>query len=262
MELIGRGTSGVVYRAVGNADEPPVAIKMLLQGSLATPEERARFLREARLTAGLRHPGIAPVREIGEENGAPFMVMDYIPGASLEKTLQQRAFEPKETARLLVRLARAVHFAHQSGVIHRDLNLGNILLGEDGEPIITDFGLARNLREAQRISCAGELAGTPAFMAPEQVRGDRDAMDERTDVYALGAILFTLLTRRPPFVRPSFIETINSVLRDAPPRVRALNPTVPARVEDVVRRALKKKPKARHPSALAFAEELESALAQ
>ncbi len=196
---LGHGGMGVVYRAWHLRLHRRVALKMLLAGAHAQPAERERFLREAEAVAGLRHPNIVQVYEVGDVDGQSYFTMELVEGGSLAQQIQGVPQPVRKAAALVATLADAVHAAHQSGIVHRDLKPANILLTADGTPKVTDFGLARRLQGGGALTLSGVPMGTPSYMAPEQAQGQRDAAGPAADVYALGAILYELLTGRPPF---------------------------------------------------------------
>ena len=197
--VLGHGGMGIVYRAWHLRLDRAVALKMLLAGPYARPEERERFLREAQAVAALRHPNIVQVHDAGEVDGRPYFTMELVEGGDLADQIQGVPQPARQAADLVATLADAVHTAHQSGIVHRDLKPNNILLTKDGTPKVTDFGLARRMEGDGGLTFSGAPLGTPSYMAPEQARGDKGAIGPATDVYALGAILYELLTGRPPF---------------------------------------------------------------
>jgi len=223
-DLVGRGAMGAVYRARQAELNRPVALKILLQGAHASEKTRLRFLREAQSMARLRHPNIVSVHEVGEYEGQPFFTMDYIEGMTLDRFVQQFKLSPRIVADLCRRIAEAADYAHRQGIIHRDLKPSNILIDSKGEPVVTDFGLAKELEEGTLLSVAGDIMGTPAFMAPEQAEGRNDAVDARADVYALGAMVYTLITRKEPFQGKTMMETLDKVIHDIPPALTTLDP--------------------------------------
>src|SRR5262249_19645456 len=196
-ELLGYGGMGVVYKAWHLRLHRPVAVKMLLAGACAQPQELERFLREAETVAGLRHANIVQVHDMGDLDGRPYFTMEYVEGGSLARKLAGTPQPADKAAALVATLAQAVQVAHQSGIVHRDLKPANILLTADGTPKVSDFGLARRLEGGGGLTLTGVPVGTPSYMAPEQGRGNGDAIGPATDVYALGAILYELLTGRP-----------------------------------------------------------------
>jgi formylglycine-generating enzyme required for sulfatase activity/tetratricopeptide (TPR) repeat protein len=252
---LGRGGMGVVYRARHLALNRVVALKMVLAGAHTGAEGLARFRSEARAVARLQHPHIVQIHEVGESGGLPFFALEFCAGGSLDKTIQGSPRLPQEAARLVEALARAMHAAHERQVIHRDLKPANVLLVEDCTPKITDFGLAKLLDERQKTQ-TGALLGTPSYMAPEQTTGSNPEVGPATDVYALGAILYELLTGRPPFRAASDYETLLLVVQGEPVPPRRLYPKVARDLEAICLKCLEKKPAKRYASALALAEDL------
>jgi len=253
---IARGGMGVVYRARDTVLNRVVAIKMILSGSMATADERERFQREAQLAANLDHPNVVPIHEVGEHDGFPYFSMRLIEGGSLADRLDAFRDDPRAAARLVAILARAIQFANEKGFIHCDLKPSNILMDPDGAPRITDFGLARHASDTSGITMSGAILGTPSYMAPEQASGQRREISPATDVYGLGAILYELLTGRPPFHLPTKMETVLQSLYGEPIPPRELRPNVPRELESICLKCLEKSPKARYPSAAALADDL------
>ncbi len=254
LEQLGRGGMGVVYKAKQDALGRVVAIKMVLE-SHAQGESRVRFLTEAESVARFHHPNIVQIYEIGEVQGRPFFSLEYVDGGNLEEQLAERPTDWKQAAKTMVLLANAVHAAHQNGIIHRDLKPANILLTKDGTPKITDFGIARRL-DADRQTKTGNILGTPSYMAPEQALGKNDELGPAADIYSLGAILYDMLTGRPPFEAATTLDTLmQAVTRDPiPPRV--LQPSIPLDIDVICLKCLEKKAEKRYASALALAEDL------
>jgi len=246
---------GVVYKARQAKLGRLVALKMILSGGHAGEADLSRFRTEAEAIARLQHPNIVQIHEVWEHGGLPFFSLEFCAGGSLEKKLAGTPLPPKEAAALVETLARAMQAAHEKGVIHRDLKPANVLLGEDGTPKVTDFGLAKKLGEAGQTA-SGAVMGTPSYMAPEQAGGRSAQMGPLVDVYALGAILYECLTGRPPFRGPTAMDTMIQVVADEPVPVRQLQPQVPADVETICLKCLQKEPAKRYASALALAEEL------
>jgi serine/threonine protein kinase/ABC-type phosphate/phosphonate transport system substrate-binding protein len=277
VRLIGRGGMGVVYEAVQLSLRRPVALKMIVDSQLASPDARRRFALEAEAAARLDHPNIVPIYEVGEHEDQPFLAMRLVQGESLRRKMacgelgatggnQDRSktlTRERETAgaRLMAIVARAVHYAHQRGVLHRDLKPANILMDGEGMPHLTDFGLAKLLDQARAegsqglVSQSDSVGGTPSHMAPEQALGQRAST--ATDVYGLGATLYELLTDQPPFHAATPLETMRLVVEQPPTRPRSINPRIDRDLETICLKCLEKNPPARYGSALAVAEELE-----
>lgn len=260
LEEIGRGGMGVVYRARQVSLNRVVALKMILTGRLASTADVKRFLSEARAAAGLSHPNIVGIHEVGEYNGHHYYTMRFVDGSSLAHLVesgQWRAGNGMEAARLLAGIARGVQCAHESGILHRDLNPRNILIPAGGEPCVTDFGLAKRLTGDAGLTLTGQVLGTPSFMAPEQARGKAGQQTTATDIYSLGAVLYYLLTGRPPFVADSVLDVLSLVLQGEAVLPRHINPLVPRALEQICLRCLEKKPEHRYLSAGALADDLE-----
>jgi WD40 repeat protein/serine/threonine protein kinase len=257
LEEIARGGMGVVYKARQKSLNRPVALKMILPGQLVTAEAVQRFRTEAKNVARLEHGNIVPIYEVGEYQGQPFFSMKLIEGGSLDQRIKDFQRDPRVAARLLATVARAVHHAHQHGLIHRDLKPSNILLDAEGQPHVTDFGLAKRLEASIDLTRSNAIVGTPCYMAPEQAAGRQGKISTVTDVYGLGAVLYELLTGRPPFKAVTPLDTLKQVLDDeaVPPRVRRLG--VPRDLEVICLKCLNKEPQRRYGSALALAEDLE-----
>jgi serine/threonine-protein kinase len=253
---LGRGGMGVVYKAWHLRLGRPVALKMLLAGPYARPDERARFLREAEAVAGLRHPHVVQVYDAGELDGHPYFTMELVEGGSLAQKIAGVPQPARAAAALVAAVAGAVHAAHQSGIVHRDLKPANVLLAADGTPKVSDFGLARRLEDSDGLTLSGTPMGTPSYMAPEQARGDKGALGPATDVYALGAILYELLTGRPPFRAETASATLQQVVADEPVPPARLNRQVPRDLETICLKCLQKGPPERYASAAALADDL------
>jgi serine/threonine-protein kinase len=253
--VLGSGGMGVVYKARDVRLKRLVALKMILTGPHARPEERDRFRREAEVVARLQHANVVQIYEVGEHDGRPYLALEYVGGGSLSERLRGKPQPPEEAARLVRTLALAVHAAHQSGVVHRDLKPANVLLADDGTPKITDFGLAKRLDEAGQTQ-TGAVLGTPSYMAPEQALGDVHGVGPHTDVHALGAILYELLTGRAPFDGATLLETLDQVRSQEPLPPGRLRPDVPRDLETICRKCLEKEPQRRYPSAQALADDL------
>ncbi|OWK42388.1 Serine/threonine protein kinase PrkC, regulator of stationary phase [Fimbriiglobus ruber] len=256
---ISRGGMGVVYRARQIALNRPVAVKMILSGRLAGVAEVLRFRAEAEAAAGLDHPNILPVYEVGEHRAGHFFSMRLVPGGSLaERT--EKPWEPAAAAGLVATLARALHYAHQRGILHRDLKPANVLMDADGTPLVTDFGIAKRLGSEIGHTRTGDAIGTPSYMAPEQARGDK-GLTTAVDVYGLGAILYELLTGRPPFKAASEYQTIREVIERDPDTPLAVNRRADPDLSAVAMKCLAKDPGTRYTSAAELAADLDRWLA-
>jgi WD40 repeat protein len=258
LQELGRGGMGVVYRAWQTGPNRPVALKMVLAGDCADAHHRARFRAEAEAVGRLHHPNIVSIYEVGDHGGRPYLAMEYVDGDSLAVRLRGTPLPVREAAALTEALAQAVHHAHQRGIVHRDLTPANVLLAADGTPKLTDFGLAKFLvggPEAQTQT--GAVLGTPSYMAPEQAAGRARDVGPAADVWALGAILYELLTGRPPFRAETPLETLLQARDDEPVPPRRLLAKVPRDLETVCLKCLQKDPPKRYASALALAEDLQ-----
>ncbi len=253
---IARGGMGVVFKARQAGLNRDVAIKMILAGAWATATEVARFRAEAEAAAALRHPNIVQIYEVGEHNGLPYFSLEFMEGGSLAKKLDHTPQPARPAAELVEIVARAVHVAHQHGIIHRDLKPANVLLTGDGLPKITDFGLARRLEGDSNQTRTGDLLGTPGYMAPEQAAAKPGTVGPAADVYALGAILYEMLTGRPPFQAETPWDVLTQVLSADPVPPRRLQPKVPADLETICLKCLEKEPSKRYASAAALADDL------
>jgi serine/threonine-protein kinase len=254
--VLGRGGMGVVYKARHLRLGRTVALKMLLAGAYAGPHELARFQREAESVAGLRHANIVQIYDVADHEGQPYFTMEFVEGGSLAHKLAGLPLPAQSAAALTATLADAVQAAHQAGIIHRDLKPGNVLLTGDGTPKISDFGLARRLDDGAGATQSGVPLGTPSYMAPEQARGQAHAIGPTTDVYALGAILYELLTGRPPFRAETAAETVLQVIYQEPAAPSRLNARVPRDLETICLKCLRKEPDKRYPSAVALFDDL------
>ena len=263
---VGRGGMGVVYRARQSSLQRTVALKMIPNAALASSIDLQRLRAEALAAARLRHPNIVPVYEVGEQDGQPWFSMQYIPGSTLSERLQRGPMPPREAVSLLIPVVDAIGAAHRAGVLHRDLKPGNILIAEDGTPFVTDFGLAKRVSVDDQVSAgaadlhsltqSGAILGTPAWMSPEQAAGQTDAIGVASDVYSLGAILFAMLTGRPPFQGASPLDTVLMVLEQDPPGICMLNRAVDSDLEMIVLKCLQKPQDLRYASTTALAADL------
>ncbi len=252
---LGRGGMGVVYLARQIKLNRHVALKMLT-GHYG-PDELQRFLAEAETAAGLQHTHIAHIYEVGEQDGAPFYSLEYVKAGSLADRLRKGPIEPREAAQLLIEVARALHFAHQNGVVHRDMKPGNVLLDAEGAPKVADFGIAKRLKEDTHLTISGAVIGTPTYMAPEQAKGSSRHVGPPADIYSLGAILYEMLAGRPPFL-PEESETALTVrvLTEDPVSPAWHQPDIPRDLEVICMKCLEKEPRGRYQSAAALAEDL------
>jgi serine/threonine protein kinase len=254
---LGHGGMGIVYKARQKDLNRIVALKMILRSQLNSAEVVRRFHAEARTAAGLHHPNITAVYEAGQIHGQPYIAMQYVCGPSLANRLRHGPLPPETAARIVAAVARAVDYLHQHGIVHRDLKPGNILLDEQGQPYVTDFGLAKLLEGGTHKTTSGAILGTPSYMAPEQAAGQSGQVGPLSDVYSIGAILYECLTGRPPFAAATQLETIVQVLENEPIPPRELNPNIPRQLESICLRCMEKAPQRRYPSAAALADNLE-----
>ncbi len=278
---IGRGGMGIVYRAHQRSLNRDVALKMMVRGVFASPDDLRRFQTEAESAAKLTHPHIVPVFEVGEQSGLPYFSMQLVEGETLAQRISRRPLAPREAARLLIPVCRAIAYAHRNGILHRDMKPSNILLDQAGHPYVTDFGLARIVRENElslsplsvgssegnrsieafrSMTRTGAIIGTPGYMAPEQAIGDPSQIGPATDIYSLGAVLFAMLTGRSPFQCASPADAVIMALEHEPPPPRLLNPAIDVDLEMIVLKALQKPADLRYVTADDFADDLQAFL--
>jgi TolB-like protein/Flp pilus assembly protein TadD/tRNA A-37 threonylcarbamoyl transferase component Bud32 len=257
LEEVGRGGQGVVFRARQKSLNRIVALKVISLGQWASKAHVKRFRREAEAAASLDHPGIVPIHDVGERDGSCYFSMKFVEGGQLDEVVGRTPISVRQAAELIAKVARTVHYAHEHGILHRDIKPGNILLDENGEPHLTDFGLARLLDAQSSVTRTIDVLGTPSYMAPEQAAGETRKLSKATDVYGLGAIFYQLLTGQPPFAGGTTYETIR-LLRDTEPKQpRSLNPKIDRDLSTICLKCLEKDPQRRYSSALALAEDLE-----
>ena len=256
-QVLGRGGMGVVYLAFQVQLERRVAIKMIRSGCLASDDEVNRFHTEARSAASLTHPNIVTVYQCGECEGHHYFSMDYVPGTDLAKRISTGPMSPKEAVRYVRDVARAIDYAHQQGVVHRDLKPANVLIDEADAVVVTDFGLAKQMGSDKGLTATGATLGTPSYMSPEQAAGKSEEQDASTDVYAIGAILYALLTGKPPFQGESVLQTIMQVIHRPAPTVRQSHPNVHSDLDTIVTKCLEKLPSRRYATAGDLADDLD-----
>ena len=261
LEELGRGTMGVVYKARDKSLGRLVALKMVVAGGHAAPDQLARFEIEAHAVASLQHPNIVQIHQIGVSEGLPYLSLEYVEGLPLDRTLDAKPQRPRDALRLVETLARAIHFAHQRHIVHRDLKPANVLIARDGTPKITDFGLAKNLEGPSSQTKSGTLIGTPSYMAPEQASGEGGIPGPAVDIHALGAILYEMLVGRPPYLGASPYETTMQVVNQEPVRPSRLVPRLPADIETICLKCLQKDAAKRYPDAARLAEDCRRFLA-
>jgi Serine/threonine protein kinase len=257
LEEVGRGGQGVVFRARQKSLNRTVALKVISLGQWASKAHLKRFRLEAEAAAKLEHPGIVPIHEVNERDGSCYFSMKFVEGGQLDEVVRRTPMSTRQAAELIAKVARTVHYAHEHGILHRDIKPGNILLDAKGEPHLTDFGLARLVESESSVTQTLDILGTPSYMAPEQALGNNAAISSATDVYGLGAVLYQLLTGQPPFAGGATYETIKLLLDTEPRQPRQLNPKIDRDLSTICLKCLEKDPKRRYTSALALAEDLE-----
>src|SRR5262245_47674655 len=255
IEEIGRGGMGVVYRARQVGLDREVAVKVLRAGPFATATDVVRFRREAAAAAALRHSNIVAVHDVGEADGHTFFSMDLVLGQTLAEFTREGPLEPSRAARYVCAIAEAVQAAHAHGILHRDLKPANVIIDPGDQPRVTDFGLAKRLDVAD-ATVTQQVIGSPGYMPPEQADPQRGRLTVASDVYALGALLYHLLTSRPPFASATIPATLAQVLNTEPVPPRRLNPAIPSDLETICLKCLQKEPERRYSSAQELADEL------
>ena len=256
IEEIARGGMGIVYRAWQRSLDRVVALKTLLFGPQASPEFVKRFRAEAAAAASLNHPNIVAIHEVGVHKGQHYLVMDLVEGPNLAQTIQEQPLSARHAAQILKAVAEAVHYAHERGILHRDLKPSNILLDAEGQPHVTDFGLAKRFDGDSSLTLTGQVLGSPSYMPPEQAGADRGKVGRRSDVFSLGAMLYHAVTGRPPFAGETMNETLDQVFHREPLSPRLLNAGVPRDLETICLKCLEKEPARRYSTARELAEEL------
>src|SRR5215472_12836245 len=259
LEEVARGGMGIVYRARQTQVNRVVAVKLMAAGQFAAPDFLKRFCTEAEAAASLDHPNIVPIYEVGECEGQPFFSMKFVEGGSLAARISNQEFQTAqhEAAVLVAKLARAAHYAHQRGILHRDIKPGNVLLDAHGEPQLTDFGLAKLVERDSTFTRTMAMLGTPSYMSPEQARGEAKQLTTAVDVYGLGAVFYELLTGQPPFAGGTTMNTVRQVLEKEPRRPSALKPGIDRDLETICLKCLEKDPARRYGSAEALGADLE-----
>jgi tRNA A-37 threonylcarbamoyl transferase component Bud32 len=260
LEEIARGGMGVVFKARQVSLDRIVALKMILSGQLANETDVRRFYQEAQTAANLQHPNIVAIHEVGQHEGQHYFSMDYVEGHSLAELVRDHPLPPRQAVRYVRVIAEAVHFAHGRGVLHRDLKPSNVLIDAQGEPRVTDFGLAKRIDRDASLTATGAVVGTPSYMPPEQASGKRGRLGPASDVYALGAVLYELVTGRPPFRAATAMDTLLQVLEAEPASPRLLNPAISRDLETVILKCLAKDPARRYASAGELGEDLQALL--
>ncbi len=260
LEVIGRGGMGVVYLAKQHHLDRMVAVKMIRGGMLADEADVRRFYTEAQAAARLHHSGIVAVHQFGRRAGHHFFSMEYIRGTDLQRRIDSNVIQPEQAAKYVRDVARAIHHAHQNGVLHRDLKPANVLIDENDQIHVTDFGLAKHMDADSSVTHSGAAVGTPHYMAPEQAGGHSDRASRHSDVYSLGAILFACLAGRPPIIADTVVQTLVQVVHNPAPPLRSVRADAPADLETIVAKCLEKNPAKRYDSTEHLADELDAFL--
>ncbi len=259
--VLGEGGMGIVYKARQLSLNRPVAVKMIKAARFASTDDLRRFRNEAEAVARLDHPNIVPIFEVGQFEDQHYFSMKLIAGEGLDQRLEEYASQPRRAAGLMAPMAAAIHHAHQRGILHRDLKPANVLIDPEGQPHVTDFGLAKQVEGDSELTQTGAVLGTPAYMAPEQTSAKKGAVTTATDVYGLGTILYAMMTGRAPFGGTTVLEILDQVRQRSPDPPRSLNPRVPRDLEVICLKCLEKEPRRRYASADAMAEDLKRYLA-
>jgi eukaryotic-like serine/threonine-protein kinase len=257
LEEIARGGMGIVYRARQVSLDRVVAIKMIGTGELANEQDILRFQREAAAAASLQHPHIVGIHEVGYCEGQYFFSMECVSGTSLAHIKRRGPLPPKQAARYVQQIAEALDFAHQHGVVHRDIKPSNVLIDERDQARVTDFGLAKRIEPDQKLTQTGQILGTVSYMSPEQAVGAAERVGPPSDIYSIGAVLYELLTGRPPFQGRTSLETLTHVCEHDPKLPRQLNPNTPRELEMICLKCLEKNPQDRYAAARELADDLE-----
>ncbi|WP_372365063.1 PQQ-binding-like beta-propeller repeat protein [Candidatus Uabimicrobium sp. HlEnr_7] len=245
VDELGNGTMGRVLLAYDPDRDTKVALKIMLAGEYAQQEQENRFFVETSAMQRLQHPNIVQIYDVGRYNGINFFTMECIEGTDLETFLKSRKFSSRRCVEIFIKIAKAIQHAHKKQILHRDIKPGNVIMRNDKDPVVTDFGLARFTREGSRLTQTGSLIGTPAYMAPEQARGKTKLIDQQTDIYALGVTLYKMLTQQLPFTAPTPLGTLHKVVNSSPIPVRKINPIIPQDLENICMKAIAKDKKDR-----------------
>jgi tRNA A-37 threonylcarbamoyl transferase component Bud32 len=261
LDEIAHGGMGVVFKARQVSLNRIVAVKMILRGSLASNEDIERFTLEAKAVAKLTHPQIVVIHDVGRHEDQHYYSMEFVEGQSLAALVRGGPLPARKAAEYVEQIARAIHFAHQNGVVHRDVKPSNVLIDESGRARVMDFGLAKHVDRGDDLTLTGQIVGTPAYMAPEQITNRRGEIGPACDIYAMGALLYELLTGRPPFVARDHFSTLLQVLECDPVSPRQANATVPRDLEKICLKCLEKEPQHRYESAAELADDLTRFLA-
>ncbi len=261
LEEVSRGAMGIIYKARHGRLRRTVALKLLLAGEHASAEQIARFEKEARSAAQLRHPNIVPIYEIGMQDGHRYFTMDFVEGISLDVLIARQPLAPRRVLEITATVADALGYAHSRGVIHRDVKPSNIMLDQSGQPQVTDFGLAKQTDSDTKFTRTGTTIGTPSYMSPEQARGENRVVDHRSDIYSLGAVMYEMLAGRPPFTGETMMNIVMKVVHDDPVPVRRINARLHRDIQTIVAKAMEKDPRRRYQSMADLAADIRRYLA-